>query len=1004
MAIERPPAPGLFAPPRPRVFSIPAGAAFTDRLAAALIAEAGGAPEALADMTVLVPTRRAVRTLAEAFLRAAPDAQAAILPRLMPLGDVDADALVMTAADGPVLADLLDLAPPIGPRTRQAMLAEQVLKHPHFGFTPASAFALAGDLGRLIDQVHTHRLSFDRLADLVPDELATHWQVTLKFLRIVTEHWPHILADQDREDPARHRIRLMAALTARWQADPPAGPVIAAGSTGSLPATADLLAVVAGLPQGAVVLPGLDQTLDAESWHSLDDSHPQIAMRDLLERIGCRRGDVRPWPGTDPRQGADRRPDRARLVSEVMRPAATSQDWRALADGGLATEAIAGLARIDAANSREEAQVIALLLREALEEPGRTAALITPDRALARRVAAALGRWGLAVDDSGGRPLAATPVGTFLALLADTAAAGFPPVALLGLLKHPLAAAGGDPAALRRQARRLDRRVLRGPRPAPGLAGLGEAVRQAVAARGGDDGGLPALAARLADLLGPLAAALGGPPAPPTDLLRLHIDAAEALAASPTEPGAAALWAGEDGETAAALTAELAEAFAALAPIRPGDYPALFAQAMADAVVRPRFGTHPRLAIWGPLEARLQQADRIILGGLNEGTWPAETSADPWMSRPMRQRFGLPAPERRIGLAAHDFTQALAGAEVLLTRAGRVDGTPQMPSRWLLRLDAVLTAAGLELDQAADRWRHWAAAIDRPAAVTPARPPAPTPPAGARPDRYSASDIALLRTNPYAVYARRVLGLRVLDALEADPDAADRGEVVHAALADWLHPARADAAPTLAALLALLDRELAPLAAAYPAITAIWRPRLERAAAWFVETQSAIAADRQVVAVEATGALTLALPGGPVRVEARADRIDRRADGALIVVDYKTGGVPSAGEIVTARAPQLAIEALIAEAGGFAGIEAAPVAGLEYWRLGGGASNTGLVSVGGAAPNDLIAAARDGLTRLLARFAEAEMPFLAHPWGRPDRADNYDHLARLDEWSSGGAP
>ena len=675
----------------PAVSSIAAGVSFVDALAAGLLARFGGDPLGLSDVTLLLPTRRACRAIQDAFLRAS-GGRPLVLPRCLPLGDLDPEELVLAEQEG--LGGVLDpdLPPAIPPLRRDLLLSRLILKlgastvGPGGPLNEEQALRLAQELGRFLDQVETEGLGLDRLQDLVPEAYADHWQITLRFLGILQEAWPEILAAEGAIGGAERRRRLLEAQTALWEREPPTRPVIAAGSTGSIPATAALLARVARLPRGEVVLPGLDREAEPETWALIreDPAHPQHGLARLLERLGVAREAVAEWPAEISEKLASRR----RLAAWALRPAPATAAWRDLAAGLPEAErdaALAGVTRIDCADPGEEAAVIALVLRQALETEGRTAALVSPDRGLARRVGAELRRWEILVDDSAGRPLAETPPGMFLRLLAALAAAQLAPVPLLAALKHPLAAGGQAPGAFRARVRDLERAVLRGPRPAPGFAGLRQALR---AAKGGS--GLSGFLADLEKRLKPLLKAFGGRRRRLAELVEAQIAAAEALAASDDLQGAARLWTGEAGEAAAVFLADLLAAADDGVTLEPGGYPGLFDSLLAGRVVRPRFGRHPRLHIWGPLEARLQHAEVIVLGGLNEGTWPAEVEAGSWLSRPMRRDFGLPPPERRIGLAAQDFFQAFTAPRLFLTRALRVEGTPTVPSRWLLRLEALL--------------------------------------------------------------------------------------------------------------------------------------------------------------------------------------------------------------------------------------------------------------------------------------------------------------------------
>jgi ATP-dependent helicase/nuclease subunit B len=1007
-------------PSMPAVFNIPAGAPFADRLVAGLLQRLGiGAvptdPLHLARATILVPTRRAVRAVTEAFARRFAGS-VVLLPRILPLGEIDADDLAEWGEDAPDGAVAgLELPPAISPLRRQMILAQLIQR---FGASawrerPSAdqAARLAAELARLLDQVETEELTFAGLEALVPDRYAEHWQCTLEFFKILTLHWPQILEAEGLMDPSARRIKLLRARTKTWSENPPQVPIIAAGSTGSIRATADLLAVIARLPQGAVVLPGLDTSLSDEAWDALDlddpryASHPQFGLKALLDVIGIGRADVRPWPGSELPD-----PARARLIGAALAPASVAEnEGTDEFDAARARAAARGMTRIDCPGSEEEAGVIALLMRETLTndppEARRTCALVTPDRDLARRVAAALTRWGIDVDDSAGTPLASTPVGLYFRLAAEAAAERFAPLPLLALLKHPLAAGGLSPGAFRARVRAVELSVLRGPRPEAGLDGIGKALM----ARADKEPNAKTLARWIDSLAAeakPFTDAIGTAPKPVIEIVRAHVAFLEALAATDTERGAERLWRGDDGEALGAFIAELEEAARSFPPVAGRDYPALIAALLAGHVVRPRAGRHPRLSILGPLEARLQGADRLILGGLNEGTWPREPDADAWMSRPMRRDFHLPPPERRVGLAAHDFVQGISSPEVFLTRSERVEGTPTVPARWLLRIEHFLKRVGAPDALSAGRpWLQWQAALDRAAEAKPFPRPAPCPPLDARPRTLPVTDIETWMRDPYALYAKRILRLRALDPIDQNPDAAERGVVIHRALEAFLKefPADLPDEETAYARLIALGRDAFGAALASPGVWAFWWPRFERIARWFVRQERKRRQSVRPAITEATGKLTFDAPQGPFTLTARVDRVDRRlADGRLVFSDYKTGEPPSKSAVAEGFAPQLPLEATIAAHGGFDGLPAAETADLLYWRLSGGDPPAEIKSA--AKADDiatLIADALAGLRGLVAAFDEHDTPYIASPRdNRALRYSDYEHLARIQEWAN----
>ncbi len=1025
---------------QPRLYTIASERPFLATLAAGLVAIADGDPLALPRVTILLPTRRAVRALRDAFLRIVPDGSEPgtplLLPRMRPIGDLDSDELSLVEG----MADDCSLAvPPALPEMRRRLLLTRLVldwgrRRGRDPLLPGQAAALAASLARFLDTVATEGASFARLADLAPADLAEHWQIVRTFLEILPRYWPGIGAAEGALDPADRRNRLLAQQAAIWRRSPPRDPVVAAGLTGGIPAMTELIRVVASLDCGAVILPALDPFCDAAQWAAIeaDEAHPQYLMASLLKALGLAPADVRDWdPGAlihrapshslprtpgrvrveagsplsrAAREGADPRTAirgeagegapppspqfrRVRLVGEAMRPAATTDAWRDLAP--LAADALAGLSRYDCAGAHEEALTVALLLRRKLETPGATAALVTPDRELARRVAAELRRWGIEIDDSAGLPLNRTPPGVFLRLVLDLAAGALAPVPLLAALKHPLAAGGLAPAVFRELTRALERAIL-GPRPAPGFAGLRDALASA-------DTRLRRFADRLEGCLGALPDLLAAQSAPLARLAIAHIEAAERLAATDHEAGGERLWHEAAGEIAARFCHELIDAGGDF-PALPGHhYPALFEALAADAVVRPVFGRHPRLAIWGLVEARLLQADLVVLGGLNEGSWPGPAAHDPWMSRQMRRAFEIAVPERSIGIAAHDFAQAIAAPEAALTRAARKEGAPTVPSRWLLRLDAVLRATGLDGKLGPDAEVQAAARLLDLAEFQPLPSPEPRPPLAARPRRLSVTQIETWLGDPYAIYARHILGLRALDELDADPGRAELGTVIHQVLDEFVRRFPRDMPEDAAArLLAIGHGAFGPVLSR-PGAWAFWWPRFERIVHWLVAEE---ATHRPAIVEsfsERKGSLTLHRPGGPFELTAEADRIDRLAAGGFLLVDYKTGSLPSKKAVQSGFAPQLPLEGAILRDGSFGGVSGVPAA-LEYWRLGGGDPAGQRCPLGEGGPAELIDRAVARLRALIDRFDDPATPYLAMPvreW--EPRFSDYRHLERVGQ-------
>ncbi len=959
---------------RLRVFAFPPEAAFLPALARAWLA-AGADP---ADGLIILPNRRAARALAGAFLTANAG-RALLLPSIIAPAALDEAGLALAGA--------LDLPPAIPALQRQAILTRLILALHGRNGAPTrlhAAWALAADLAGLLDEADYAEIDLGRaLPNVVAADLAEHWQTTLEFLTIVTAQWPAILAEMGALNPAARAVKLLDAQAAAWASNPPTYRVWLAAREAD-PATARLARVVAYLPQGRLILPGYDPHLPDAAWDALDDSHNQAGIARLLGAIGARREEILRLDAP-----VNAPPGRAELLSTALLPADWLADWQSPAPLNTA-----GVSRLAARDEQEDATAIAMILRDALETPGATTALITPDRGLAARVAAALRRFGIAADDSAGEPLADTPPAVFLRLLARAAASEFAPLPLLALLKHPLTAAGEPPELARRHARKLEMAALRGPRPSPGFDGIKFRLRETHQA---SRDFLDRLETRLAAITG-LPVAIN-----PAEALRRLITAGESLASTEEEIGAARLWSGEAGSGLAELLAEAMAALDGLPDIAGTDLPDLLDALLAGHVIRrPRTKDgHPRIAIWGVQEAMLQSVDTAVLAGLNEGVWPAPAEPGPWLSRPMRKEAGLPSPEQNIGLAAHDFfSLASACKTVILAAPIRRERAPAVPARWLTRLEA-LTRNTLPLHPAAS----WAAQLDAPAARIQRPKPQPRPPAASRPRELSISDIATLIADPYAIYARKILRIRQLDPLDEETDASLFGDIVHAGLETFYRDCNDFSAPSAEADLTLALQTAMREKRPREALDAWWMARLSRIAGWIIATERERRAVNPPVETALEIAAELAVSGG-FTLKGRADRIEKRADGTVFIADYKTGSPPSPKQVEYGSAPQLPLEAVMAEAGAFGETYAAPVTELAFWKISGRAAPGEEKPICAKNPAELraiIDQAKAALPELFARFADPATPYLAQP--HPDRAtyeDVYAGISRRSEWGGAG--
>ena len=1001
-----------FAGPAPRWYSIAAHRPFLSDLARGLIEGLGR--EGLGEAVVLLPSRRGARALAEAFVGVA-GGQALLLPQIRALGDLDEGEPPFEPGE---LA--LGLPAAVGPLRRRFELSQLVGEHQSslgHSLDAAGALELADALAAFLDAVELEELGhasrMQRVETLVEGDLARHWKISAEFLRIVLEAWPERLAELGLMDPAARRVKLLRLLAEQWQARPPQGPLLAAGSTGTAPANAHLLAVIASCPMGASVLPGLDFELADRAWDEVQEQHPQGAMKRLLKRSGVQRAQVRAWPASgDPMEGRWRR----RLINEALRPAEATDDWIGVIqrlreegeDEGADpfAEGLEGLSLVTAEGEEEAAVLVALALRETLETPGKTCALITPDQALARRVSARLSRWGVEADSSAGAPLANAPVGVLAALVAEALIDPQSPVLILAILKHPLVRLGLGLEDLDAARRTLERYALRGARGA--FPGWIEARLQA-AARPREDGQPPPLrqlqalddaAALLAALHGALdlaGAPYTGATATPGEAARGLAQALEILALD-ADGELGGLWAGPDGEAAAGLISGLISESQGLPEVTIAGFHRLLERLLQGETVRSVRAAHPRLKILGGIESRLVSADRLVLAGLEEGVWPQGAPVDPFLSRPMRTALELPPPERRIGLAAHDFAQAACAPEVVLLHTARRDGSPTVESRWLWRLKTLAKGAGRTLPDRPEL-KAWAAALDQAAAFAPAPRPRPRPPVEARPKELPVTGVELWLRDPYAIYARYVLKLRSLDRPDEPVEARARGDAVHKALQRFAERHEGEIADEAAAAIEALMVEALEEAGMPPSAMARERALAGQAARWLASFERRRRPGAQLL-VERKGQMPVHSGGFTLTLTARADRLELR-ERHVDILDFKTGQAPSKRQMESGFSPQLTLTAAIIEGGGFDGVGGVAPGELVYVRVTGGRKpGEELIRAAAGETQVLGQSALEGLRRRIDHFASPDTPYLS--WAAPQymhaRGGDYDHLARVWEW------
>ncbi len=980
----------------PRVYSIAAGTAFLETLAIEVLK---GFPNyqidrPLSDWTILLPTRRATRVFGEILQRQS-GLKAMVMPRIKPIGDLDEDRL----QDEMVASNL----PPAMSRASTLVILQDLVRgwaqnHANIDFakdilaSPAQSLNLAKSLSEFITTVETQECDTSKLSALYNSDLAEHRGAIISLLQLATIDLREAQAARHTMGAAARRSAIIRMEARRIQHSHHSGPIIVAGTTGTIPATRELLAAVARHVEGAIILPGLDLDMDPLSWAVLKDEHPQFALQQLLASLGVAPHQVKSLGPKASQRGF--------LLSEMMRPSETAERWHETLppEKTRVQVGLNGITEIAAPDRHAEARTIAVILRHVLQTPGRTAALVTPNRDLAKRVISELARWKITIADSAGISLGQFKLGSALDLLLQAVLVEFTPEATFALLRH----ADVQQKIQSDVLEKFEFAVLRGltlsaatyhtrAQQARAFHSVNRYAHPLVKALTEEDWqNIFDLAQRLDALGKDLATARSAP-------LAEHVNHFENALRGLTPPDQ---WNDTDNSAFLDFLDELTSETKLSNLLPTSDAAILVRELLHSTMLRPDTTVHPRVAILGELEARLIPADLIILGGLNEASWPAQSDTGPWLNRSMRKELGMPQPERDIGSAAHDFEQGLAHPNVILTWAKRIDHAPASRSRWLLRLANVRVATGIELDdKRGDEWLALAALLKAPNGAEPLgepiSKPAFAPPLVSRPRRFSATEVEKLIRNPYAIYARKILALEPLAAFGFEADASDRGTLFHKALDMWnKHTDRSEKA-----LVAAGEQAFAPLSTNTEARN-FWWPHFRRVAAWLAHQEKNFEKDLSSINTESTGRLAFEINGDDYVLTARADRIDIMQNGTVRLIDYKTGSPPTIKEVQTGLSPQLTLESALLLHGAFAPLSPKSIAEALYIQIGG--SRIGMKIRSAAGDMNIGELANAHLARfkiLLGVYSSKDVPYLPRLIANKDDSEvDFDHLSRYLEW------
>ncbi len=971
----------------PNLFSAPASIDLLDEIARALIggedfAALGVGDSPLSEYVFFLPTQRARRYFRERLLFYN-GGKTLIMPHLRVFTESSPEALGLWAkGENPL--------PPMPDLQRRFLLARAIHEFSSLSCSAAQNFRLAGELAHLLDEAEGEGVSLEELEGLEPSSFSENWQLSLSFLKIIIHEYPKVLQGYAMQDESRFRAEALDHQREAWERDKPETPIFAIGSTGSVPAVRRLLASIACLPKGGVFLHGLalESEISDASWAAIGDDHPQYMLKKLLEGMGLERKAVRAiFCENTPC------PERTKLLHAALLPSAETKNWPMLTAAlkGGAEKALSGFSLCETRNIHEEASLIALALRKVLEEKDKTAALITPDRDLARAVSACLEKWGIKIDDGGGKPFLQTALGMFLRLVLSLADEGFTPIALLSLLKHPFARLGRKRGDMLRLTRKLEKEYIRGEQLLR-FADLCKVLSE-------KDTELFALCREMETLFMPLMKQRRAEhihlPSLCTDLLEI----AEKLAEN--EEGNCPLWGERGAREGGALLQNIIRFGGEMGGVPQAEASELIEVLFLSLAIRSQVNIHPRLHIWGTSEARLQYADFFILGGLNEGSWPQIAETGPFLSRPMRERMGLSSPEENIALSALDFLLACQKPEVLLTRSQKSGGKPVIASRWWLRIAGFVEAQGKgELLQPAEKWGEMVRLLHRAERRIIFEQPKPKPPVSARPKRLSVTNIEKLLTDPYSVYARYVLKLHKLKPLHEEMGAAEIGTFIHRVLEVFGKKYAQSPPENFVQDFMKIAEETARHQ--NPSILQYWRARLEAIADALEGVERQRRADGGQMFFEAK--IETHISELNFTLSAKADRIEFHKDKGISCVDYKTGTPASKKDMREGNALQLSLAAAIllyADKPSLPIPENAFVKELAYWKISGERTPIEIKNtLSGEEASAAMVRAWEKLRELIASYQHKDKPYISHLEMKKTRyVGDYDHLARLAEWS-----
>lgn len=955
------------------IFNIGYEKSFSDDLVEGIFEKFGKDSSYLSKIKIFLPNRRSVIALREAFLRKS-DNQAMLLPAIKPIADIGFEESLIFDE---ISHELLELPTVISDIRCKAILTKLIYKWQcqRLGQPDANVIQsvqLADDLKDILQLTKQHQVDLSLIAEILPSDLANHWQSTLEFFSILFSNWEEILKEQGLIDKQTYQYKVLKMLQNAWQTKQPEYPIIIAGSTGSIPVVADFIKAITNLKKGYVVLSGLDCDVDDEIVAHIDESHPQYYLNKLLNHLQTTRNDIENWCSNKLQLSC-----KNNIIQNIMLPANLSYRWQDIKQDTLD---FSDYEILELDDSYEEAKTVSLILKQALDNPSQTACLVTLDSHLAIKVKSIMCRWDILINDSNGIELKNTSVANFFVLIVDMLQSNYAPIELLSCLKHPLASFGLKKGEQKSLIRKIEKSLLRGARPQNILKQIADIYPNI---------------ANILDKAKNLHQLLHAPQADLSKIIDEHIKFAELLANTDDESGEIVMWQNDYGEQFKTFLDEFANNAYYLGDFNPVSYLGVFNAFISGIKWRAKYGFHPRVSILTPQEARLQNFDIVIIGGLNEGVWPRTAKIDAWLNNTMRQKLGLPTAQDAIGKSAHDFANVFCSPKVFLTRAKKNGTTQNVASRWLLKTDAIIkiTNNQHQVKPKLD-WTKWAKILNNPDKIEYDQLPSPTPDTKYRPKVLSVSTITKLMSNPYEVYASKILNLKPLKKIDEDPTSADFGNIVHEVI-DYFTKSYPNGSFDfcLENFMQVGQNEFDRQSIS-PSLKILWWARFELIAKWFVNQDILRRDQLKEIFSEISGEYEIL----DHIITAKTDRIEIYQDNKAKIIDFKTGSIPFKSEVLLGYAPQLVIEALILNKGGFK--VQSTTSDIEYWKLNKVSSINLAYSNKKTNIEQLLVSVEAGITELIAKFSKSSTPYLCYPnpQNRP-KFDDYKHLSRISSVS-----